>query len=108
MEKCKKKSVSPLRPIQQIDVCKLRVLDVPRGEAWPDTCTGSRRRIVVPSPSTAARNEQVVVIVIVIVAPPTRTSLRLPVDGRRIATFLAFNTSPADRTSIRIAQPLLE
>ena len=67
-----------------------KILQVPRGEVrgedWPT----------------------LIVFVIVVVASPTRTSLRLSIGSRRLATLLAFDTFPTDRTGIRTTQPLLE
>jgi len=96
------------RLVQMTHLCWLRILGVPRGESWPGTCASSRGRIAGPSPCATTGNKQVVIVIVIIVASPARTSLRLPFDGRRFTALLAFNTSPANRTSIRIAQPLLQ
>jgi hypothetical protein len=97
------------RPVRGIDVGRARILEVPWGEGRPSTCASSRERIVGPSPSAATtRNKQIVIAVVVVVAPPARTSLGLPVGGRRLATLLAFDTFPTDRAGIRATQPLLE
>jgi len=97
------------RLIREIRFSETRVLEVPWGEGWPSTWASSRRRIVGPSSSaTTTGGKQVVIVVVVIVAPPARTGLRLSVGSRRLATLLAFDTLPTDRTGIGIAQPLLQ
>ena len=97
------------RLIREMYFCETRLLEVPWGEGWPSTCASSRRRIVGPSPSAiTTRDKWVVVIVIVIFTSPARTSLRLPIGSCRLATLLAFDAFPTDRTSVGVAQPLLE
>lgn len=96
------------RMVRKTDLCQLKNLDVPRGESWPGTRASSRRWIVGLSPCVPTRNKQVVIVVIVISAPPTRASFGLPFGGRQFATLFAFDTSPANGASIRIAQPLLK
>jgi len=92
-----------------IGFCETRASEVPWREGRPSTRASSRRRIVGPSPSTiTTRDKKVVIVIIVVVAPPARTSLRLLVSGRRLATLLAFDTFPTDGASVRTTQPLLE